>query len=106
MAVSVREIRQLGQRNGTLTSGCHNPDIASFFALASGGDGELHRQSLSKALALIAFDLRMVDEEIIPAVPGQEPVAPSSIEELHSPRHGGRATLVLLLLGVAPGRGL
>ena len=61
-----------GQTGG---SGRHDPDVARLFTLATGGDGELHREPLGQTLALVALDLGVVHEEVLAAVAGQEPVA-------------------------------
>ena len=53
-----------GRSDGRAHSGRHDPDVASFVALAPRGNGELDRQPFGEATALFSLNLGVVDEEV------------------------------------------
>jgi hypothetical protein len=57
-------------------------NVLGFLSLAARGDVELHALAFAEGLEAVALDVRVVDEDIVPLIAGDEAVPLLSIEEL------------------------
>jgi hypothetical protein len=67
-----------------MDSGSDGADVLGFLTLPARADIELDALAVLERLVPVALDLRVVDEDVLALVTGDEPVTLLGVEELHS----------------------